>query len=166
MLSSKTPTVLVPFLLLYIGLHSQETTKVQTSEIRTGFTISKTYQALKSNTEILHGAYRAKVSSYEEKGYYNQGQKSGIWDCFAKGKLVQQYDFDNRKFMVPGGTDLIEKITLLDDSGTELKEIPVQPVYLGGDDKLLTLFVRAVRYPGGCDGKQYTGLCSAFCYSG
>ncbi len=60
-----------------------------------------TYHVLKDQT-IKHGPVEIKYRGalgFHEKGAYNQGQKSGIWEYYdSKGDLVQKFNFSTYSF--------------------------------------------------------------------
>ncbi|WP_276090445.1 energy transducer TonB [Pedobacter sp. JY14-1] len=126
---------------------AQETKQVTSSIKGPGFKIAESYSVLKSDPKIKHGPYQAEFSSYREKGQYESGSPTGIWEASWNGELTFKYDYSNRKLLEDRGTKIISSITQLDEQGNPVKELPLQSLYMGGDRKMLAILVAAVRYP-------------------
>ncbi|MEJ2880396.1 energy transducer TonB [Pedobacter sp. GR22-6] len=126
---------------------AQDTKKISQTKKGEGFKISESYSVLKSDPALKHGPYTASISGYRETGNYDNGQRVGIWESYWKGELRYKYDFSNRKFLQQEAPLLITKITQIDEQGNALKELPLQNLYMGGNNKMLSIMVAAVRYP-------------------
>lgn len=137
--------------------NAQEIKKVSTKQKIECYTLKETYYVLKSDTAIRQGSYSASISSSSEKGQYEQGKKSGIWEYYNGSKLIQKYDFNTQTFITNTKSTLVEKITILDDSGNPIKELEPQNVYLGGDAKMMSILVQCIRYPGAAVAKNIMG---------
>jgi protein TonB len=126
---------------------AQETKTISTKRTIPNYTISEKYSVLKGNPNIKQGSYSASIASYTEKGQFEQGVKSGVWECFKNGKLVQKYDFSSQSFLLGAETIMIKDLEQLDEQGNVIKKLNPTSVYLGGDEKILSVMVKSVRYP-------------------
>ena len=136
-----------------MSLSAQELDKIN----RNCYTIKESYSNLKSKPEIKHGVHLSDISSFQERGQYLQGQRSGIWTSTQRGKIVQKYDFDLHKELVGQQSQLVQRIFIKDPDSDSIQELPLQNIYLGGDAKMLEVFVKCVRYPEEAVEKRITG---------
>lgn len=147
MLSFKTFGLVALLPLMFSTAQSQETKTVSVKRKNDFFTISEKYAALKTDPNIKHGPYSASISSYSEKGQFEQGIKTGVWEAYDGSKLVQKYDFETHTFLQDDVHKMISSVQQLDETGQTVKDLNGVGVYLGGDAKIISVLVRSVRYP-------------------
>ena len=143
--------------LMSISSHAQETKTVSENRKNEYFTISEKFSVLKSNPEIKHGPYGASISSYSEKGQFEQGKKTGVWECYSRGKMVQKYDFSTQTFLVDDGAQYIASVTQLDEHGNAVKELGPRSIYFGGNAKIGIIMVKSIRYPAAAQERDIQG---------
>jgi len=144
-------------LVLNLG-YAQEIKNVSTKIKNDYFTVHEKFSVLKTTPEIKHGNYTASISSYSEKGQYEQGNKTGVWECYSAGKLVQKYDYTTQSFLQEDSSKTVASIKQLDEQGNVVKELGPANVYFGGDAKTWQVFKYCVRYPGTATEKDIQGL--------
>ncbi|WP_316812581.1 energy transducer TonB [Pedobacter heparinus] len=110
-------------------------------------TLVEKYQVLKSDSEVKHGDYSAQILTYTEKGQYNLGKQSGIWEFSRNTEVHQKFDFSTGKFLSDQPSKFIKKIILQDNNDKPGKEIEAKNFYLGGDPKMLTIVKKCLKYP-------------------
>lgn len=147
MLNLKTLSLVVLLPFSFCNAWSQETKKGSTKRNICGATYKESFTVLKSDSEVKHGPYSAEFAWISEKGQYEQGKKTGIWEYFSKGKLYQRFDFSSGIFLQDTLSKVIQKISLLDDNGTVIKELDPMGIYPGGDPKLICYLNNCLRYP-------------------
>jgi TonB family protein len=147
MLNCKTLGLVALLPLMFFTAQSQETKKVSVKRKNDYFTVSEKYSVLKANPEIKEGPYSASISSYSEKGQFEQGIKAGVWEAYDGGKLVQKYDFKAQAFLLDNVNKMIASVQQIDEQGQAIKKLNNVGVYFGGDAKISSVLVRSVRYP-------------------
>ena len=77
--------------------------------------------------------------------------------------MVQKYDFSNSRLLLNSPSTYLKKVWEVDNNGNKVREIDLQPVFLGGDEKLSRILVSSIRYPvkAQVNGKQGLSLISA-----
>lgn len=149
--------LIISLLTAVVLASAQETTKVSSKQKINCYTLKETYHVLKSDPGVKQGNYTASIPYFSEKGQYEQGKKTGIWEFYRGLKLIHKYDFNTQTFLADTKPQFIGKITLLDDNGNPLHEIELQNVYLGGDGKMQSILIQCIRYPGPAVQNHVTG---------
>lgn len=157
MIKLKTLTLLCSLSLMVSTVSAQETKKVTRKEKVNYLNIKETFEVLKSDPEVKHGSYTLSFSGYSENGQYDQGKKTGIWECYNRGKLVHKYDFSTGLFSEETAPKMVVKITMLDDQGNAVKALTPRNIYLGGDAKMISVLVQSIRYPATAQQKNTQG---------
>ena len=137
----------ISFCLMCFNTQAQETKTVSEKRKNEYYTISEKYTVLKADPEIKHGPYSGSISFYSEKGQFEHGIKTGVWEAYNSGKLVQKYDFKTQTFLQDDVHKMIATVQQLDQQGQVVEELGSLGVYLGGDTKIGSILVRSVRYP-------------------
>ena len=142
------PLILLLSMFTFVSLSiAQQTKKATKKNNICGASFKEDFTVLKSDPKVRHGSYSAEIAWVSEKGQYEQGKKAGIWEYFSKGKLVQQFDFSTGTFLKDTISNVIQKISTLDDNGNVIKDLDPKGLYLGGDAKLAYFVSRCLRYP-------------------
>lgn len=81
-------SLLLVLILLVVITQAQETSKFNIKKKLECYTIKETFYALKPDSGIKHGKYTRSISYYSEKGQYDHGKKTGVWECLVDGKPV------------------------------------------------------------------------------
>lgn len=139
-------------------LNAQETKKVTLKHELEYYTIKEVFNVLTSDPNIKHGTYASSLGHISEKGEYTNDKKTGIWEYRSGSKIVQKYDFNNNTFLLNKPSGLITKVWEINSDGSKAKEINIQPVFLGSDEKILTLFVKSARYPAAALERRKKGI--------
>lgn len=147
MLRIKTTFLLIALAAMTITTQAQETKKVTRKEKVNSLNIKETFEVLIADPTTKHGSYTFAFSGYSEKGQYDHGKKSGVWECYNRGKLVHKYDFSTGVFSEDTAPIMVFKTTQLDEQGNPVKELSPRNVYLGGDAKMVSVIVQSIRYP-------------------
>lgn len=125
-------------------LFGQETKKIRDTE--TG----ETYYVLKSDKTIKHGEYKkfAYNHSLLVKGFYKQGLKDSIWECYNfNGEVTLKFDYSKNEliFYKPGDTYLTYKIINNSDNPDTTLSRP--PIFLEGEAAFTSNIFKHLRYP-------------------
>lgn len=158
MLQLKSIVSVIFFCLILSFGYAQEVKNVSAKIKNDYFTINEKFSVLKDAPETKQGSYSASITYYSEKGQYEQGNKSGIWECYNGGKLIQKYDYTTQTFLMEDGSKTVAAVKQLDEQGNVVKELELRNVYLGGDAKIFRIFVSSMRYPGTATEKDVQGL--------
>ena len=113
---------------------------------------NETFYVLKSDMTTKHGEY--KKLSFDKKllikGYYNYGVKDSIWECYDyDGQLTLKYNYTKNElvFYKPNEIFKDKKYKILNNSSSSDTTLGRPPIFLGGDDFVLSELVKNVRYP-------------------
>jgi len=89
--------ILLMLFVLPTNVFAQDTVK-RSSDI-SNFT--ERFMVLKSDKKVRHGSYKLLNSDGKiiASGKYDQGKRTGIWNFYTNGLLVQQYDYTNNKII-------------------------------------------------------------------
>lgn len=147
MLHVKSVFLVLALSVLTIAVHAQETKKISRKVKFNLYILKETFEVLTSDPEVKHGNYSASFAGYSEKGHYDHGKKTGIWECYDRSKLAHKYDFNTSLFSEDTPPKMIVKIWQLDELGAVIKELPIRNIYLGGDAKMISVLVQSIRYP-------------------
>lgn len=126
---------------------AQETKKISQKVKIDNYQIKETFEVLKSDLTTKHGLYSASISGYSEKGQYNNGKKTGLWECYDREGLIHKYDYSIVKSSEERPSKMIVSIWELDDQNQVVKELSPRTIYFGGDGKMLAILVQCIRYP-------------------
>lgn len=147
MLNLKTLIPLTFSCLILSYSYAQETKTISLKHKNDYFTITEKFNVLKANPEIKQGPYTASISSYSEKGQFEQGVRTGVWESYKNGKLVQKYDYSSQTFLQDDVFKMVASVIQLDEQGNAVTELGARGVYFGGDAKIGSVLVGSVRYP-------------------
>ncbi|MDQ3049370.1 MAG: energy transducer TonB [Bacteroidota bacterium] len=123
---------------------------------------NETFYVLKSDKTTKHGEY--KKFSYNNKllvkGFYKQGVKDSIWECYGfDGQLTLKYNYNKSEVVTYKPNEIVKdkKYKIVNSTDTILSR---NPIFLGGDDYVLSELVKNIRYPSsavenGKSGKVY-----------
>lgn len=148
MLQLKTLLLGTSFCLIFNLGYSQALKKVTKKTKIDACSLVEKYQVLKSDSKVKHGSYSAQILTYTEKGQYDQGKLSGIWEFSRNTEVHQKFDFSTGTFLLDEPSKFVKKIVLLDDQNKPGKEIEAKNFYLGGDPKMLVIVNKCMKYPG------------------
>lgn len=158
MLQLKSLLLGTSFCLIFNLGYTQEVKNVSNKLKNDYFTINEKFSVLKDKPEIKQGPYSASISSYSEKGQYNQGNKTGVWEYYDGKKLIQKYDFATQTFLQEDAAKSIVSVKQLDDQGNVVKELGPRNAYLGGDAKTWQILKYSIRYPAPAQENDIQGL--------
>ncbi|MNY04146.1 Gram-negative bacterial tonB protein [compost metagenome] len=147
MLQLKTLLLGTSFCLVFNLGYAQALKKVTKKTKIDACSLVENYQVLKSDSKVKHGSYSAQILTYTEKGQYDQGKPSGIWEFSGNTEVHQKFDFSTSKFLLDEPSKIVKKIVLLDDKNKPGKEIEAKNFYLGGDPKMLVIVNKCMKYP-------------------
>jgi protein TonB len=108
------------------------------------------YYVLESDPNVKHGGFEGEYAyKFAEKGQYDNGVKSGVWEYSSRGELVQKIDFTNRTVLfekphekTPGKKSwFIEGDTFVENNTGN------HPHLIGGFWKMAVLFANTLTYP-------------------
>lgn len=126
---------------------------------------NETFYVLKSDKTTKHGEY--KKFSYNNKllikGFYKQGVKDSIWECYDfNGELTLKYNYTKNElvFYKPNEKVKDKKYKIINGSSGSGTTLSRPPIFLGGDDFVMSELVKNIRYPStavenGKSGKVY-----------
>jgi periplasmic protein TonB len=127
-------------------LFGQETRKINDKAT------NETFHVLKSDRTTRHGEYRK--FSYNDrllvKGYYKLGVKDSTWECYdLNGQLTMKFDYTKNELVFYKPNDKVKdkkfKIAAGNNSADTTLSRP--PIFLGGDDYILSELANNIRYP-------------------
>lgn len=133
--------------LVFASSQAQETKQVSAYRKIDRLAISEKFSVLKSDRKVKHGPYEASISYYSEKGQFEFGKKTGIWECYYDGKLTQKYDFSTQTFLVQEYPKIVFSVIEVDDQGNAVKDLGTCNLFVGGDAKMGSIIRRSIRYP-------------------
>jgi len=139
-------TLFYLLLLLPNYLFGQETRKVIDEKTREIFFV------LKSDKTIRHGEYNKFDfrNNLLVKGYYKQGAKDSIWECYSfKKELSLKYDYTNNKllFYVPNDLAQERQYQIINLPANAEAKLSQPPIFLEGDDGFYATMSKEIRYP-------------------
>jgi protein TonB len=155
-------SIFILFLFIPTLIVGQETKKIKDKET------NETYSVLKSDKVSKHGMY--KKYSYNNKllvkGYYKQGVKDSIWECYDfEGQLTLKYNYNNNEvvFYKPNDKVKDKKYRIINSNSKTDTLLSRPPIFLGGDDLILSYIAMNCRYPtnareNGKSGKVYVAF--------
>ena len=126
---------------------------------------NETFYVLKSDKTTKHGAY--KKFSYNDKliikGFYKQGFKDSIWECYSfDGQLTLKYNYTKNELVYFKPNDKVKdkKYRIVNGINSLDTTLSRPPIFLGGDDFVLSELAKNMRYPStavenGKSGKVY-----------
>lgn len=106
-------------------------------------------------TDIKHGDYSKTlrgIISISEKGQYENGLKTGLWEYYdPNGEVEQRYDFSKNKLIYnkyanEGGLTTFKSALIIDGKLHE-NDTGELPVFLGGMSKYSYYLANNLRYP-------------------
>lgn len=147
---------------LALSGHAQQTEK---KVIKSKSPSSKEVFYVIKGTDIKHGEYSRMlrgVINISEKGQYDSGTKSGVWEYYDQNDEVEQrYDFDRNeliynKYAEPVSFGITRSALIIDG---ELHENTTGelPILLGGMSKYLYYLRNSLKYPSRARDAQIEG---------
>lgn len=116
-------------------------------------------------TDVKHGAYRKTLMgkfAVSERGSYDNGKKTGVWEYFdAQGQVEQRYDFSRNELVYDKNASTAfagaTKSAIIVNG--ELRENPTGrlPVLLGGISKYAFYLANYLQYPPEARANQVEG---------
>ncbi len=155
-------SILLIFLFIPIMIIGQETKKIKNKES------NEIYFVLKSDMATKHGMY--KKFSYNNKllikGYYKQGVKDSIWECYNfEDQLTLKYNYTTKEvvFYKPNDKVKDKKYRIINSDNKTDSLLNRNPIFLGGEDYILSEIAINCRYPtnareNGKSGKVYVAF--------
>ena len=154
-----TKNIAILMIVFPVLLFGQESKKVSITENNEKFYV------LKSDKTTKHGEY--KKFSFNNKllvrGLYKKGLKDSIWDCYnLDGELNLKYDYTKSEvvFYKPSKTTKERTYKVVNPSSSADTILSSPPLFLEGDDYILSEIVKNINYPksaqvNGISGKVY-----------
>lgn len=125
----------------------QELKKITQKNDNDCFKVSEVYYVLKDKQEIKHGGYRKDMGRLSERGQYNNGKKSGVWEYYGLHGLEQKIDYDRDSVIFGKSFDNLAKVWLLDGNEVIENKTNQLPLFTGGAIKWGYILSRCMRYP-------------------
>ncbi len=97
--------------------------------------VTERYYVRKDSPNIRQGPYRALFRRRVEvaKGNYTHNIKTGVWQFFDQtGRLVEKYDYDEKRFMFEAPRSAGDKFTYLFDDSLKVGDKFSRPTKTGG----------------------------------
>jgi TonB family protein len=125
---------------------------------------NETFYVLKSDKTTKQGEY--KKFSYNNKllvkGFYKQGVKDSIWECYDfDGQLTLKYNYNKSELVTYKPNEIVKdkKYKIVNSNSTDTI-LSRTPIFLGGDDYVLSELIKNIHYPSsavenGKSGKVY-----------
>lgn len=140
-------TILLLITLIPTLMFGQVTKKISNKETKENFYV------LKTDNNIKHGEYKKFSFSNKLiiKGFYKQGVRDSIWECYDDaGQIILKYDYKKSElvFYKPNNTLKNKKYKVINNGANGDTTLSRPPIYLGGDDYVLSELVSNIRYPG------------------
>lgn len=114
---------------------------------------NETFYVLKSDKTTKHGEY--KKFSYNNKllvkGFYKEGVKDSIWECYDfDGQLTLKYNYNKSEVVTCKPKEIVKdkKYKIVNSNSTDTI-LSRTPIFLGGDDYVLSELIKNIRYPSG-----------------
>jgi periplasmic protein TonB len=137
------------FLIASITCFGQKPKKVVKENEELGY--KETFYVLLDSPDVKHGEYvRKSTSSREssEKGQYSHGKRTGVWTFTGDaGKVEHQIDFTNQKVISALPNIALERKQIITAEGMVENTSQTLPLYLGGQSRIMSIWVRNLRYP-------------------
>ena len=123
------------------------------------------YTVLKKNKTIKHGNYERYLNQQLwEKGQYEQGQRTGLWEFYgSRGVLDQQYDYTTRhlvftkEYQAKDTTVSSVMSHIVRDRDTSAVYLDKPAVPIGGSYRLIFIMMRTLRFPASVRQLGYKG---------
>ena len=152
-------TILLLLTILPIVMFGQKTKKITDKKN------NEIFYVLKSDKTTKHGEY--KKFSYNNKllikGFYKQGVKDSIWECFDfSGQLTLKYNYNKSEVVFYKPNEIIKekKYKLVNSDNNTDTILDRNPIFFGGDDFVISESFMKLHYPesareNGKSGKVY-----------
>jgi hypothetical protein len=160
--------ILVSLPLLLAG---KETKKIVRQNYFPSFT--ETYYVLKSDTNLMHGPYKAETSEHIlVQGYFNMGKKdstwiqynnhgkiryrgsyksdkkAGVWEFFSdNGEMEQKLDFDNDCLLLYKTPFADHPFKVISGADTTMAVLDRPPLYFGGNSRFNDFISNSLTVP-------------------
>jgi hypothetical protein len=134
----------------------------QATKLITDKETNERYCVLRYHRTTKHGMYKKfsfiseyKIKGHKEnqllvKGYYKQGVKDSIWECFDyDGQLTLKFNYTKNDliFYKPSTLANCWKYRILTDDNSLDTTLSRPPIFMGGDNFMFDEFIRNIRYP-------------------
>lgn len=124
------------------------------------------YTVLKKNKSIKHGNYERYLNErLWEKGQYEQGQRTGLWEFYgSRGVLDQQYDYTTRhlvfakEYQAKDTTVSSVMSQIIRGRDTSAVHLDKPAVPIGGSYRLSFLLMSTLRFPASAQRLGHNGL--------
>lgn len=127
-------------------IFGQQTKKITDKES------NEVYYVLKSDKTTKHGEY--KKLNYRNsillKGFYKNGIKDSIWESYNfEGQITLKYDYSKNEliYFKPNEKLANQKYKLIDGKNNPDTSLSRPPLFLNGNDYIMSELVKNIRYP-------------------
>lgn len=129
---------------------------------------NETFYVLKSDRATKHGEYKKfrHKDMLLVKGYYRQGVKDSIWECYDfEGQPTLKYDYTKKEVVLYKPSELAKEIKyrIVNADNTSDLTLSRPPIYLSGNEFIRSEVARNIHYPitaaeNGKSGKVYVSF--------